>query len=209
MSTSSGSPDAPAARLVLASASQARAALLTAAGGAFDRDPAAVDEDGVKTELRGAGAPAAEIAEILAELKARQVSGRHPGTLVLGADQVLDLDGEILDKPRDLAEARSQLLRLRGRDHALVSSACIVIDGSRVWHATDRARLVMRPFGPAFLDSYLASAGETVLSSVGAYRLGGLGAQLFAAVEGSHFTVLGLPLLPLLEFLRGRGLLVR
>jgi len=209
MSTSSGSPDAPPARLVLASASQARAALLTAAGVVFDRDPAAVDEDAVKQDMRAGGAPAGEISEALAELKARQVCRRHAGALVLGADQVLDLDGDILDKPRDLAEARDQLLRLRGRDHALVSSACVLIDGTRVWHATDRARLVMRPFGAAFLDGYLASAGETVLSSVGAYRLEGLGAQLFAAVEGSHFTVLGLPLLPLLEFLRGRGLLVR
>ncbi|MHA1568631.1 MAG: Maf family protein [Alphaproteobacteria bacterium] len=210
MSRSSESPeDRDGPRLVLASASPARADLLKAAGVAFGRVPAVVDEEAVKSDMRAANAPASAIAEALAELKARQVARRHPGALVVGADQVLELDGDLFDKPRDMAEARAQLVRLRDREHSLVSSACVLRDGARLWHASDRARLVMRPFSDVFLDGYLASAGESVLSSVGAYRLEGLGAQLFSRVEGSHFTVLGLPLLPLLEFLRDQGILIR
>ncbi|MFZ5791410.1 MAG: Maf family protein [Pseudomonadota bacterium] len=194
------------ARLRLASASVTRARLLENAGLAFAAEPAPVDEEEAKRALEAEGADAAAIAEALAELKARAVSRRHPGAFVIGADQVLDCDGRRFDKPADLAAARAQLLALRGRTHELVSAAVVVRDGKRLWHHVGRARLTMRPFSDAFLDRYLAQAGPAILGSVGAYQLEGLGAQLFARIEGDHFTILGLPLLPLLDFLRTHGL---
>lgn len=195
------------AAIVLASASAARAAMLRAAGVEVTVVPAAVDEDAVKTALRADGASAADAAETLAEMKARRVASRQPGALVIGADQVLDCGGTWFDKPASLDQARAQLLALRDTPHTLATAAVVMRDGARLWHATDRARLVMRRFSEAFLEDYLASAGTAVLASVGAYQLEGLGVQLFAKVEGDHFTILGLPLLPLLDFLRGQGVL--
>jgi len=198
---------AAAASVVLASASPVRAALLRAAGIPITVDVAAIDEAEVKTSLRAEQAEPAAIAEALAELKAQRVARRQPGRLIIGADQVLECGGILFDKPVDLAAARSQLLALRGRDHRLVSAVLLVRDGQRVWHHVDRANLKMRNFSTDFLDRYLRSAGDAALSSVGAYQLEGMGAQLFAAIDGDYFTILGLPLLPLLDILREHGIL--
>lgn len=200
--------DAPAG-IVLASASRARARMLEAAGVAVRAEAAGVDEAEVKLSLLAAGAGPAEVAEALAEMKAMRIAARHPRRLVVGADQVLACDGALFVKAENLAQAAEQLRALRGRRHELVSSAVAVRDGQRLWHQTDRARLTMRPFSDAFLDDYLARCGAAALESVGAYQLEGLGAQLFARVEGDYFTILGLPLLPLLDFLRGHGVVAR
>lgn len=191
--------------LVLASASSSRAALMRRAGLAAVSEPARVDESEVKASLADEGADAAAVVETLAELKAQKVSRRHPGALVIGADQLLDCDGTWFDKPADLAQAASHLRALSGRTHMLVSCACVVRDGTRLWHHVDRARLEVRPLSDRFIADYLAAVGPAALDSVGAYQLEGLGAQLFARVEGDYFTILGLPLLPLLDFLRNHG----
>jgi septum formation protein len=198
---------AAALPVVLASASPARAALLRAAGIPILVDVAAIDEAEVKSSLLAARAEPAAVAEALAELKAQRVSRRHAGNLVIGADQVLECEGVLFDKPANMAAARSQLLALRGRRHQLVSAAVLVRDGQRLWHHVARADLTMREFSTDFLDRYLRSAGGATLSSVGAYQLEGVGAQLFGSVDGDYFTILGLPLLPLLGILREHGVL--
>lgn len=193
--------------LVLASGSATRAGMLRAAGVAIDIAAAAIDESELLQSFRREGAAPDRVAEALAELKAQKVSARHPGRLVLGADQMLDCGGTWLERPADLAEARRHLLLLRGRRHRLVSSAVLVRDGVRLWHHTAAADLEMRAFSDAFLDAYLAAAGAAVLGAVGAYQLEGLGAQLFRRIDGDFFTVLGLPLLPVLDILREQGML--
>jgi septum formation protein len=197
--------DVPAPRLVLASASASRAGMLTRAGVPFVKDPSAVDEDEVKRAMRGEGASADDLAIALAELKARQVGRRHSAALVVGSDQVLVCEDRWFDKPTDRAAARAQLLALRGKTHSLISAVLVLRDGERLWHHVGRARLAMRPFSEAFLDDYLDAAGDAVLGSVGGYQLEGLGAQLFSRVDGDYFTILGMPLLPLLDFLRNHG----
>lgn len=194
--------------IVLASASRARARMLAESGIAFTVEVAAVDEQAVKDSLAAETRNPARVAEVLAELKAVRVSSRHPGALVIGADQMLDCEGTWFDKPADFKAAREQLLALRHRTHRLTSAVVAVRDGRRVWHHTESAKLTMRNFSEAFLDRYLEQAGEAVLSSVGAYQLEGLGAQLFLTVEGDFFTILGLPLLALMDFLRENGELV-
>ena len=193
--------------LVLASASPVRAELLRRAGVEVSVDPARVDEAAVKASLLAEGAPPRDVADKLAELKALRVGARQPAALVLGADQVLVHRGEILDKPASLAEARAHLLRLRGQRHELLSAAVIVLGGAPVWRHVGQARLTMRPFTEDFLDWYLDRIGQSALISVGAYQLEGIGSQLFARVDGDYFTVLGLPLLETLGFLRARGVL--
>lgn len=200
-------PAADAPAVVLASASVIRADMLRRTGVPCTIDPARVDEEEVKRGMRGTGATAADLAETLAELKARKISARHPNALVIGADQVLDCQGQWFDKPADRAAARAQLLALRGKMHELVSCACVLRDGERLWHHIGRARLTIRPFSEAFLDGYLDRAGDAILQSVGAYQLEGQGAQLFSRVDGDYFTILGLPLLPLLDFLRNHGVI--
>jgi septum formation protein len=193
--------------VVLASASTVRAELLRRAGVEVAVEPARIDEAAVKESLLAEGAPPRDVADKLAELKALRVGARHASALVLGADQVLVHRGEILDKPASLDEARAHLIRLRGQRHDLLSAAVIVLQGAPVWRHVGEARLTMRPFSEAFLDRYLEGAGAGALTSVGAYQLEGLGAQLFARVDGDYFTVLGLPLLEVLGYLRARGVL--
>ena len=198
---------APSEPLVLASGSATRARLLADAGLPILVDPAAVDEEEIRASFIAEGRDAAACAAALAEAKARRVSARHPGALVVGADQILDCGGRWLEKPRDLEAARAQLTLLRGKPHTLVTAAAVVRNGAVIWHTIDRAQLMMRGFSDRFLDDYVSTAGDELLDSVGAYRLEGLGAQLFERVEGDFFTVLGLPLLPLLDFLRVHGAL--
>jgi septum formation protein len=189
---------------ILASGSAIRRKVLEAAGLSFSvvRPPA--DEDAVKAELRGKGlAPRAQ-AQALAEAKALSVSRDHGG-LVLGADQMLALGDEVFDKPADRAAAQANLQKLRGKTHMLICAAVVTQGDEVLWRHVDTPALTMRAFSDAFLDSYLDAAGKDVLSSVGAYQLEGLGAQLFDRVEGDYFAVLGLPLLPLMAFLRTQG----
>jgi septum formation protein len=194
--------------LILASGSSARARILADAGLPAVVDPAAVDEEEIRAAFRAEGRSAADCATALAESKATRVSGRHTGALVLGADQILECAGRWFDKPASIEAARAQLKALRGERHTLVSAAAVVRNGSVLWHTTDRAQLTMRGFSDDFLDAYIAAASAELMGSVGAYRLEGLGAQLFERVEGDFFTILGLPLLPLLDFLRGNGALL-
>ena len=204
-------PEKPAAfareEIVLASASAVRARLLRAAGVRLLVDPAHVDETELRASFLAEGMGAREIADALAALKAERISHRHAGLLVLGADQVLDCGGRLFEKPHDMAEARAQLRALSGRSHTLVSAVAAAREGAVIWRHVDTAKLLMRTLSPEFIDGYLAAAGAGVLSSVGAYALEDLGAQLFSRLEGDYFTVLGLPLLPLLEFLRTHGIL--
>ncbi|MGD9511709.1 MAG: nucleoside triphosphate pyrophosphatase [Geminicoccaceae bacterium] len=195
--------------VILASGSRARAALLTAAGVPFTTVPALVDEAGLRDALQAEGVRAEDAAVALAEMKAAHVAARAPETaIVLGSDQLLDLDGDWLEKPLDRVAARAQLECLRGRRHRLISAVVAFHGGNRVWHHVDDAALTVRPFSDAFLATYLDAAGDAVLSSVGAYHLEGLGAQLMARVDGAQATVLGMPLLPLLQFLRDQGVLL-
>lgn len=180
--------------------------MLHNAGLQFEIEASGVDEDEVKRSLVGERASAQDIATTLAELKAVRVSTRQPAAMVIGADSTLACGGQLYDKPADLAAARTQLQALRGRTHELVSSVVVARNGARLWHATDTGRLTMRPFSESFLDAYLSRAGDAVCASVGAYQLEGLGAHLFSRIEGDYFTVLGLPLLPLLVFLAEHGI---
>jgi septum formation protein len=191
--------------LILASASPARARLLREAGVVFAVDPAELDEGTVKSAQRRAGASALDCAAALAIAKAQTVARRHPDALVIGADQILALGGAWFDKPADLAEAWRQLAALRGRTHSLATAVCVCRNDAVLWRAAGEPRLTMRDFGDPFLDAYLAAEGEAVLVSVGAYRLEGRGAQLFAAIEGDHFAIQGLPLIELLGYLRSVG----
>ena len=194
-----------APEVVLASASRSRLELLRRAGLHLRAEPARVDESEVKTSLRAEQADAAAAAETLAELKASKVSLRAPGALVIGADQILDCEGRWFDKPPDRAAAVAHLRALGGKTHALATAVCVVRDGVRIWHHREAPRLTMRPLDEVYIESYLDAAGPAVLETVGAYRLEDLGAQLFTKVSGDYFTILGLPLLPLLGFLREHG----
>ena len=198
----------PVARaVVLASGSSTRRAMFEAAGIPIGIDPAHVDETELKRSMLADEVPPRDIADFLAELKAVRVSNRWNGALVIGADQVLVQNGVVFDKPADLDHARAHLQALRGRRHELISAVVIAENGAVVWRHIATAKLEMRPFSDQFLDAYLAAAGERVLSSVGAYQIEGLGLQLFNRIEGDHFTILGLPLLAVLDYLRLRGVL--
>ena len=192
--------------VTLASASASRAAILRAAGVDFRVVAAGVDEAAVKAQMIGVGADARQIAAELAQRKAIQVSGEHAG-LVIGADQTLEFEGAIYDKPEDAARAREQLERLRGRTHLLHAAVAVAREGQILWAASDTARLTMRPFSDRFLNAYLERQREGLLATVGAYRLEGEGVQLFEAIDGDYFSILGLPLLGLLALLRREGAL--
>jgi len=195
-----------ARQIVLASASRARRELLAAAGIAFTVEPADVDEPAVRRKLAAKTAPAA-VAEVLARAKAEDVGARHRDSLVIGADQVLALGDEILTKPGDAAGARATLTRLRGKTHELHSAVAFAEDGRVAWTHAATAGLTMRDFSDAFLEEYLVRAGDRIGQSVGAYELEGPGVQLFERIEGDYFTILGLPLLPVLAELRARGII--
>ncbi|WP_422020200.1 Maf-like protein [Roseibium sp.] len=193
--------------LVLASGSKIRAELMRNAGLTIDVDPANVDERAVEAPLLEAGFPPEDLASVLAEAKANDVSARRPGDLVIGADQILAFEGERRTKPDDMEAARRQLLAFSGKTHELLSAVVISKGGEAIWRHVSTARLTMRTLSPAFIGHYLAEAGDDVLSSVGAYQLEGLGLQLFEKIDGDYFTILGLPMLPLLAQLRELGVI--
>jgi len=195
-------------KLILASQSAARRALLAAAGIAHEAMAPGVDEDIAKEGLRAEGVNARGLADALAELKAMRLSLRHPADLVLGCDQTLSRDDDVmLDKPASREDAAEQLRGLRGRTHRLISAAVICEGGRPVWRHVDVARLSMRSFSESFLEDYLDAEWPAIAGCVGGYRLEGPGVQLFDRIDGSHFTILGLPLLALNDYLRTRGLL--
>jgi septum formation protein len=193
--------------LVLASKSAARRALLEAAGIPVEIEPASIDERAV--EARAGLADAAKAAALLAREKARAVAEKHPDRLVLGADQTLALGQRRFSKALDRAGAREQLAALRGKTHTLHSAVAVVQAGAVVFEHVDAAHLTMRAFSDGFVDSYLDTVGDAATASVGGYQLEGTGIQLFERVEGDHSTILGLPLLPLLDWLRRSGHLAK
>ena len=190
--------------IVLASKSTARRAVLEGAGVPFEAAVAGVDEDAVKARMLAEGATPRDVADALAEAKALRVSEGRPD-LVIGSDQTLELDGALYDKAETIEAARERLRRLRGRRHSLHSAVVLAQRGRPVWRELVSAQLTMRDFSNDFLEAYLAAEGRAALGSVGCYRLEGMGVQLFDAIEGDYFTILGLPLMGLLDELRRRG----
>lgn len=193
--------------LILASTSAARKSLLAQAGLTFASLAAPVDERALEAPLIAAGEPSEAIALVLARAKAEAVLALRPGAVVIGADQVLDLGGRRLVKPGDRAGARRQIGELQGRTHRLVSAVVVAEGTGCVWQHVADARLTMRPLSAVSIERYLDEAGEGIFGSVGAYHLEGVGVRLFEAIEGDYFTILGLPLLPLIGWLRARGLI--
>ncbi|MBB4633079.1 Maf family protein [Sphingosinicella soli] len=194
--------------LVLASTSASRQAMLTAAGVPFEALPPMVDEAELKRALLAGGADARGIADALAEAKAVKISRKLPGALVLGSDSVVALDdGTLIDKAPDRETLAAQLGMLRGRTHRLISAAVVAESGSPVWRFVGVAKLTMRDFSDAFLETYLDACGDILLGSVGGYHIEARGAQLFARVDGDQFTIRGLPLLAVLDYLRVRGVM--
>ena len=200
-------PDAPT--VVLASASAVRTRLLTSAGVPHIVDPAHIDEASVRDKMLAADAAHSAIAEALAELKAQKMSQNHADVIVLGADQVLSCDGVLFEKPADIVGVRAHLNTLMGKEHTLFTSVCAVRDGEVIWNVNTAAVLRMRPLSDEFVDQYVNTVGEAACQSVGAYLLEGLGIQLFSRIEGDFFTILGLPMVPLLEFLRDNNVIER
>ncbi|OYY79607.1 MAG: septum formation protein Maf [Sphingomonas sp. 28-62-20] len=191
--------------LILASHSASRQAMLAAAGVPFQAVPSHADEAAMKAALQAEGASGRTLADALAELKALRVAARHPDALVLGSDSLLVRDdGVLLDKPVDRDDAAAQLRALSGKRHQLVSAAVIVEAGRPVWRFVDSARLTVRSLSDNFIDTYLDAEWPAIADCVGCFRIEGLGVQLFDRVDGSHFTILGMPLLPVLDYLRLR-----
>lgn len=193
--------------LVLASGSASRRALLTAAGLRFEVCPADIDETAIKQDAQLHGQTPEAAAMRLARLKALTVAQDYPDALVIGSDQLLVCDDQWFAKPGDLGGLRNQLQRLAGRQHQLVTAVVCCLGRAVVWEYLEQPTLTMRSFTPAFLDAYVEAEGEAVLGCVGGYRLEGRGIHLFEEVEGDHSTILGLPVLPLLRFLRHAGIL--
>jgi septum formation protein len=193
-------------QLILASSSKVRARLLESAGLAFTVQSPGLDEHAMRQAVGSTGALSPQdIAEVLARAKAEAVSELMPGAFVIGADQVLAFEGRILSKPDSMEAARKELLDLSGRSHILHSAVALATNGGTVWAHSEGSTLVMRKLSPQFIGRYLAAAGDEALSSVGAYQLEGLGIQLFEKIDGDYFSILGLPLLPLLDALRREG----
>lgn len=193
-------------RLILASTSPTRRTILANAGLAFDVMPPPVEERAVEAPLLTSGIGIAEIAAVLAEAKAESVSALQPDRLVIGADQTLEFEGVRLTKPASMDEARRQLLAMAGQSHALHSAVTVAKDGNAVWRHVETAVLTMRPLTPAEIGRYVGRVGASAVRSVGGYQVEGMGINLFEKIEGDHFTILGLPLLPLLAYLRGEGI---
>lgn len=193
--------------IILASASPIRLALLENAGVSVTVEAADIDESVLKSAIRAQCGTAEVCAVELALFKAKPISLRHPAVLVIGADQMLDCDGHWYDKPQTLDQAWGHLRALSGKSHRLVTAASVVCNGEQLWHTVTTATLSMRALSDGFIAEYLDQIGDAALATPGAYQLEGRGAQLFERVEGDFFTVLGLPLLPLLGFLRGQGVL--
>jgi len=192
--------------LILASSSKVRARLLEAAGLAFIVEGPGLDEHTMRQAISSTGSLSPQdVAEVLARAKAEAVSELVPGAFVIGADQVLAFGGRILAKPDNMDAARKELLDLSGKNHTLHSAVALAANGGTVWVHSESSTLTMRKLSPQFIGRYLAAAGEEVLSSVGAYQLEGLGIQLFEKIDGDYFSILGLPLLPLLDALRREG----
>ncbi|MEP6342721.1 MAG: Maf family protein [Maricaulaceae bacterium] len=192
--------------ITLASGSQIRRQILDGAGLTYDVKTSLVDETTIKKSMIEMGAPPRDIADALAEAKAIKVSRDKEG-LVIGADQIMVMDNLIYDKPKTMAEARARLLSMRGKPHYLIGAVVICDAGQAVWRHASKTTLHVRDFSENFLDDYLNQEGEDILSTVGAYKFEGRGAQLFSKVEGDFFSILGLSLLPVLDYLRVRGVL--
>lgn len=190
--------------LILASTSASRAAMLRAAGLTFDARPARVDEDAIRAALTAEGASPRDLADALAETKARKVSQRAPGALVLGADQILELKGEVFTKPDSPRDAIDQISRLAGQTHRLLSAAVVVKDGEPLWRHVSTARLTMHRLGADEITDYVTRNWDTIRHSVGGYLIEAEGVRLMSRIEGDHFTILGLPLIELLNWLRLR-----
>jgi len=193
--------------LILASKSPFRSALLKNAGIEFSTASAEIDERAVEAPLYETGATPEDVAQVLAEAKAVDVSEKHPGAVVIGCDQTLSLGDEIFHKPADMEAARRQLLKFSGKTHQLNSAVVLVKDGETVWRHVSIARMTMRDLDPGFVGRYLGRVGDVALSSVGAYQVEGPGIQLFDRIDGDYFTIVGLPLLPLLAELRKEKLI--
>ena len=190
--------------IILASGSKIRADILRRAGVEFTVKTKPVDEGAIKKAMLSEGAAIRDIADALAEAKSMRVSRSEPG-LVIGADQIMEMDGQLFDKPANMDEARARLLSMRGKAHRLIGAVVICENGQPVWRHMSKTVLHVRDFTEDFIDDYLAKEGEDVLSAVGAYKFEGRGAQLFTNVEGDFFSILGLSLLPVLDYLRIRG----
>jgi septum formation protein len=187
--------------IILASGSEIRRQLLVNAGVTFDVETARIDEEMIKASLVAEAAKPRDIADTLAEFKARKVATKHPGAYVIGSDQVLEHQGKLLSKPRDVEEAKAQLQSLRGGPHSLYSAAVIFEDGKPVWRAVKEAKLIMRNFSDGYIDDYVARNWDEIKHCVGGYQLEAEGARLFSQVTGDYFTVLGIPLLDVLNYL--------
>lgn len=193
--------------VVLASGSEIRARLLRAAGLDVAIDPARIDEESLRRAMDAEGLSSRDQADALAETKARRVANRHPDALVIGSDQILDLDGEILGKPADTVELEAQMRRLMGRTHRLLTAAVAVEGGEPVWRHVSEVRLTMRPLSDAFLSAYLERNADSLKSSLGGYKLEEEGIRLFTRIDGDYHAGLGLPLLPLVSWLADRGVI--
>ncbi|WP_027235918.1 Maf family protein [Leisingera caerulea] len=195
------------AHIVLASGSEIRAHLLRQAGIEFETDVPRLDEQAIKAALLAEEAPPRDIADTLAEAKARKVSAKHPGKLVLGCDQVLDFEGQLLSKPASAEVALAQLKEMRGKRHMLLSAAVIYREGEPIWRHVGQVRLVMRKCSDAYLEDYVSRNWDSIRHAVGAYKLEEEGVRLFASIEGSYFNVLGLPLMEIISYLGLQGVI--
>jgi septum formation protein len=193
--------------ILLASASEIRLQLLRAAGIAVQAHPARIDEDAVRAALQAEGATPRDLADTLAELKARKIAEKAGSGLVLGCDQILEMKRQVYAKPESLDEARAQLTALRGETHRLLSAVVLYEDARPVWRHVGEARLTMRNFTDSYRDDYLTRNWDSIRHAVGCYKLEEEGIRLFSAIEGDHFTILGLPMLPLLSYLQTRGII--